>query len=187
MSRDLAELGHHVVGIDASRTLVTAAVEAAPAIPALVADAAALPISSGSCDVVVAYMSLQDVDDMPRAIGEIARVLEPGGHMCMAIVHPINSAGYFASDEPEATFEIKGSYFDATRYDDRIERSGLTMTFSGVHRPLASYFAALEAAGFAIESLREVRVDEASAAEASHHRRWLRVPMFLDLRAVKVH
>ncbi|MFI5283004.1 MAG: class I SAM-dependent methyltransferase, partial [Candidatus Dormibacterales bacterium] len=186
VARDLASQGHRVVGADSSRKLVVAAARAAPTIPTVIADAAALPFADACCDLVVAYMSLQDIDDMPRAVWEIARVLEPGGRLCMAIVHPINSAGCFASEKAEATFEIKGSYFDTVRYTDRIERGGLTMTFSGAHRPLADYFGELESAGFVVEALREVRVDEASAAEASHHKRWLRVPTFLDLRAKKV-
>jgi SAM-dependent methyltransferase len=44
---------------------------------ALVGDAAALPFGGETFDLVVAHLSLQDVDDMPGAIAEAARVLTP--------------------------------------------------------------------------------------------------------------
>lgn len=37
---------------------------------ALVADAAALPFRDGTFDLVVAYMSLHDIDQMPQAVAQ---------------------------------------------------------------------------------------------------------------------
>jgi SAM-dependent methyltransferase len=185
VSRDLEALGHRVLEIDASRKMIEQAVAAAPDIPAVVADAAALPVVDACCDLVVAYMSLQDVDDMPRAIREIARALEAGGHLCMAVVHPINSAGQFESSDSEAPFVIEGSYLDSHQYVDRIERDDLAMTFSSNHHSLETYFRALETAGLVVESIREVPVDEPSALDDPRRLRWRRLPLFLDLRAVK--
>lgn len=184
VSRDLMTIGHQVVAIDASRAMVREAVEACPELPALVADAAALPVIDGCCDLVIAYMSLQDVDDMPSAIRESGRALEPGGHLCMAIVHPLNSAGRFESLDPKASFVIKGSYLDSHPYVDTVERNGMEMTFSSVHHPLEAYFRALEKAGFVVESLREVPVSKPSSNDPRHER-WRRLPLFLYVRAVK--
>jgi SAM-dependent methyltransferase len=184
VSRDLVTLGHRVIAIDASKAMVTKAVEASRDLPALVADAAALPLVDQCCDLVIAYMSLQDVDDMPSAIREIGRALEPGGHLCMAVVHPINSAGTFESLEPDAPFVIKGSYLDSHSYVDKIERDGLAMTFASAHRPLQDYFEALEGAGFLVESLREVPVLKPSSDDPRHER-WRRLPLFLYVRAVR--
>jgi SAM-dependent methyltransferase len=187
VSRDLMALGHRVIGIDASKSMVEAAIGAAPQIPALVADAADLPFASGCGDLVVAYMALQDIDDMDAAIGEIGRVLVTGGHLCLAIVHPINSAGQFESLDPAAPFVIEGSYLESYQYAEEIERSGLRMTFSSIHHPLQAYFRALEANGFLTETLREVPIPEGSASDASpRHERWRRLPLFLHMRAIKV-
>jgi ubiquinone/menaquinone biosynthesis C-methylase UbiE len=71
--------------------MVAAARVADPDGEYLVADAAALPFSNGHADLGVAFMSLMDVDDMPRSLIEVARVLEPGGRVALAVVHPINS------------------------------------------------------------------------------------------------
>jgi len=185
VSRDLAVLGHRVISLDASRKMVRAAMDAAPEIPALVGNAAAIPLSAGACDLVVAYMSLQDMEDLEPAVQEMARVLEPGGRLCAGVVHPINSAGRFDSREPDARFVIEGSYLEAHPYVDEVARDGLQMKFSSLHRPMATYFAALEGAGLLVESVREVPVDAASAAADPARHRWRRLPLFMYMRAVK--
>src|SRR5690242_11429796 len=78
-SRDLKALGYDVVGVDRSRTLVAAAREADPSLEIHEADAAALPFDDRSFEVVIAFMSLQDMDDMNGAVREAARVLVRGG------------------------------------------------------------------------------------------------------------
>jgi SAM-dependent methyltransferase len=65
-------------------------------------DAAAIPLEDASVDLAIAFMSLQDVDAMPLAMKEVARILEPRGRFCLAIVHPINSAGHFAQRTPDS-------------------------------------------------------------------------------------
>jgi SAM-dependent methyltransferase len=182
LSRDLKALGHGVVGIDASPTMLAAAREADPEIETHLADAAALPFADDVFDCVIAFMSLQDVDDFEEALRESARVLEPGGRLCFAVVHPINSAGSFESDEPDSRFVIEGSYLEPFRYSVEVAREDLEMTFVSDHRPLQAYTDAIAAAGLLIELLREPAMPEAAE---SHWRKWQRVPMFLHGRAVK--
>ncbi|MDQ6898413.1 MAG: class I SAM-dependent methyltransferase [Candidatus Dormibacteraeota bacterium] len=185
LSRDLAARGHRVVSVDASPTLAKAAAAAAPDIPVLVADAVALPLAAGSFDLVVAYMSLHDMDGMATAVAEAARVMAPGGALCIAVVHPLNSAGCFAGLESNAPFVVEGSYMDAHPYVDEVERDGLAMRFSSNHHPLESYFRALENRGLLVQSLREVTEDEESTRAAARRHRWRRLPLFLFLRALK--
>jgi SAM-dependent methyltransferase len=125
LSRDLKALGHHVVAIDASQSAVAAAREADPKLEVHLGDAAALPFADACADLAVAFMSLQDVDEPDTAIEEIARVLETGGCLCIAIVHPLNSAGQFESEEPDSPFVVRDSYLDPFRYRDTIERDDL--------------------------------------------------------------
>jgi SAM-dependent methyltransferase len=184
LSRHLTSEGHRVVGLDASPSLIAAARSADRAIDFVRADAAALPLADACADLAIAFMSLHDIDAMPAAVREIARVVRPGGRFCMAIVHPLNSAGRFASLAPDAPFVIHGSYLDQFTFSDVVERDGLSMTFHSVHRPLQSYFEALEAAGLLIERLREPSVPEAIVTRDSS-RCWLRVPLFLHLRCLR--
>ena len=184
LTRHLKELGHRIVGIDASPSMVAAAREADPSMDIRLADATALPLSDVSADLAVAFMSLHDIDPMSRAIREIARVLRFGGRLCLAIVHPINSAGSFEHKTAASPFVIKGDYLHPFRYVDTVERNGLAMTLHGQHRPLSAYFAALEEAGLLVEALREPGIPEnALSSEAS--RRWQRLPLFLHVRALR--
>ena len=183
LARDLKELGHRIAGIDSSPSLVAAAREFDPSMDLGLADAAALPLDGACADLVVAFMSHQDIDRMPTAIREAARVLESSGRLCLAIVHPINSAGSFEEATADEHFVIKGDYLHAFQYADAVERDGLTMTFNSQHRPLEAYFIALEKAGFLVEALREPSVPEYAIVSGRTGRRWQRIPLFLHLRA----
>src|SRR5213083_637674 len=154
LSRDLKTRGYRVVGVDSSPTLARLAREADPEIDVYVTDAVALPFAGGTFDLLVAFMSLHDVTDLPEAVREVARVLERGGRLCLAIVHPLNSAGKFESEDPASPFTIRGSYLEPFRYADEIERDGLRMRFESEHRPLTAYFDALQEAGLLVEALR---------------------------------
>ena len=184
LSRDLKALGHDVVGVDASPTMLAAAREADPEIETHLADVAALPLADGSFDCAIAFMSLQDVQDLDGAVREAFRVLEAGGRFCMAIVHPINSAGAFDGDEARSPFTIAGSYLEQSYYEDDLSRGGLELRMVSVHRPLQDYAEALSNAGFLIERLREPRVPD-KAIQAPRSGRWQRLPLFLHLRALK--
>jgi SAM-dependent methyltransferase len=186
VARDLAARGHRVVGVDTSPTLVAHAADADSHGRYLVADAAALPFKDGSFDVVVAYNSLMDVDDMPAAVAEAARVLQPGRPLCVCVTHPTADAGRFAGSEPDAPFTIPGSYLGRHRLEeDTFERDGLEITFAGWRYALEEYVAALEAAGLLVERLREPAAPPAAVAGRPGYRRWQRLPVFLHLRAVK--
>jgi len=180
LSRDLKELGHTVLAVDRSPTMVRHAREADPELEVREGDAALLPVDDGAADLVVSFMSLMNTDDLEAAVREAARVLEPGGRYCVAIVHSLNTAGAFVSGEPEAAFVIEGSYFEHTQRLIPVERDGFEMTFLDEHRPLEDYFRALEAAGLLVERLREI--PDLSRDERAL--RWRRIPLFLHLRAV---
>jgi SAM-dependent methyltransferase len=185
LSRDLAALGHRMVGLDASPAMVEAASAREPSIPVCRADAARMPFADGSFDLVIPFMSLQDVDDVVRAIMESARVLAPGGRLCLAVVHPLNSAGLFESDDADGAFRIEASYLDVWFSEDTVVRDGLEVVFASAHRPLHAYVDAITEAGLFIERLAEPAVPD-YAIEHERSRRWQRMPLFLHLRAVKL-
>lgn len=184
LSRDLKRLGYAIVGVDVSPTMLAAAREADSEIETHLADAASLPFAEGTFDCVVAFMSLQDVDDFEGAIREAARVLEPGGRFCVAIVHPLNSAGKFEGEDADSPFTIPGSYLEHSYYIDNVVRGGLEMDFVSAHRPLQAYTEAIADAGLLIERIRETATPE-HAITSPHGRRWQRLPLFLHVRALK--
>jgi SAM-dependent methyltransferase len=180
LARDLKHLGYEVVGIDASPTLLAAAREADPGGTYELADAAALPLSDASADLVTAFMSLHDIDDIDAALREVARVLVPGGRLRSAIVHPINSAGRFPTRELDAVFEIRDSYFEERRLSNTFESDGLTITFTSQHRSLERIARAILDAGLLIDRVADV-ADLSDPAGSP----WRRLPLFLHLGALK--
>lgn len=186
LSRDLRARGYVVTGVDAAPTMVRLAATHADRQPVALADAAALPFRSQSFDLVVAYMSLHDIDAMPETVGEVARVLRPGGHLCAAIPHPVNSAGEFTGRDAGAPFVIAGSYLASGPADWSTDRDGVRLIFHSEHRPVEAYSRALEASGLLIEAIREVGAPPQSSAGADPAlQRFRRIPLFLHFRAVK--
>lgn len=184
LARQLAERGHQIVGVDASPTMIRLAADAHADGEYVHADASKLPFPDSAFDLAVAFMSLMDIEELEGAIADVARVLEPGGRFCFAIVHPLQSAGTFEPRAADAPFLIRGSYLEPFSYEGTFERDGLTMRFASMHRPLEAYTRALEDSGFLIEALGEPALrPEADKDEASA--RWRRVPLFLFGRALK--
>jgi SAM-dependent methyltransferase len=113
-------------------------------------------------DVVVANYVLMDVHEYERAIGEIARVLKPGGRFVFALVH--NTID-FQWDRPVP---------DSPRRDDRVgwrdagyfvRRAGYIQwgefqPFLTFHRPLRDYIAACTAVGLELRDLDEPYLTE---------------------------
>lgn len=174
-SRDLASLGHRVVGVDPAPTMLAAARETDPAGEYVDGTAEKLPFEDGTADLVVAFMSLMELDDIRGAAVEIARVLEPGGTLVAAVVHPLNSAT-LPRDEDTDRFRIR-TYRATHLYSDSIDRNGLQMTFRSFHYSLEDYWRAIRDAGFVVDELREIYDDA--------HPLWRELPLFLHLRALK--
>jgi SAM-dependent methyltransferase len=174
VARELLARGHRVVGVEGSPTLAEAAREPDPRLEVHVADARAMPLDDGAADLCVASMMLLNVDDLDAVIAEVARVLAPGGRFCFSTTHP-DSGRQKAGDD----------YFAVVRFAETRERDGVRMTFHDVHRPLSSYFGALERAGLLVEAVREPVPDDAFVAEHPRVARWRCEPCFLLVRAVK--
>ena len=185
VARLLHAKGHRVVAVDASPTLLRHAIEADADPRYVMADMGALPFADAVFDVVVAYNSLMDVEDMPGAVAEASRVLALSGRLCVCVTHPVADAGTFADRSADAPFTLTGSYLEERPFEGTFERAGLRMVFSGRAYPLESYARALEDAGLLIEILREPAVPEEVLRRDPAEARWTRIPNFLWLRAVK--
>jgi SAM-dependent methyltransferase len=175
VTRDLKAAGHNVTGVDAAPTLLAAARDADPAGTYLLADAAHLPFPDDSFDAVIAYNTLMDVADLPDSIQEAARVLTPGGRLCVAITHPVTNTG---SKNADGHFVLDGPYFQTRRITAWARGEGLEMRFQGWRRPLTAYTRPLEDAGLRIEAIREPRTTLRDGTVAT-------IPYHLWLRALK--
>jgi SAM-dependent methyltransferase len=170
VGRELAAIGHDLAGIDSAPTLVALAREGGGYGELVCGSAARLPWAPGSFDLVVAFMSMHDMDDPVAAIDEIGRVLEPGGVLCLAITHPLNRLAEASKD-----------YFREQRFSIPLAWDGIEMVFEGIDRPLETYTGALSGAGFVIERLVEPRA-AASTDPGSALAKAITLPFFLHMR-----
>ena len=180
LARALVGAGHQVLGIDGSARLARLAAESDPPLAVAHADATSLPVASGAADLVVSFMVLMDVEELDAAVAELERVLAPGGLICVAILHPINTAGIFLPDDPNRTFYL-GEYQRSMRHVLRVEREGLGMTFNIEHRPIEVYSKAFERAGLVVVALREPIPTEQAVSEHPELADYRRVSSWLYL------
>jgi SAM-dependent methyltransferase len=185
VARDLAARGHAVVAIDIVARLLEHARSVAPGLLYARANAAALPFGDETFNTAVAYNSLMDVDDTPASVREAARVLKPNGVFCACVIHPMRDAGEFTGDETDADFVVSGTYFGPRPFKGTLERDGRSITFEGWSYSLQDYAQAFEAAGFVLERVREPHPSRQAVDVYPPWARWMRIPMFLFVRAVK--
>ncbi len=164
-SRWLAGQGARAVATDVSHAMLAAGAgydaELGRHVPAVVADARALPFADGSFDVVfTAFGAIPFVPDAGRVHAEAARVLRPGGRWVFAVTHPIRWA---FPDDPEGLTAIR-SYFDRRPYVELDHAGGVL--YAEYHRTVGDHVADLVGAGFTLDRLVEPRWP------AGHERTW---------------
>jgi len=85
--------GANVMGIDVAPAIVTEAVARNPGLEAVVADVRSLPFAASSFDVVFSGSTLdhfKSAADIQTALGELRRVLRPGGTLILTLDNPAN-------------------------------------------------------------------------------------------------
>jgi SAM-dependent methyltransferase len=186
VARDMARRGHSVTAIDASPTLIEAAAASDPESIYQLANAERLPFAGSSFDVVVAYNSLMDVENMPSVVLEACRVLSAEGTFAVCVTHPLCDAGTFTGHASDSPFVIEDSYRGERTFEAVVERDGVTMDFGGYKYDLESYARAFEDAGLAITRVREPGPNLQSGVVQPGLERGIRIPYFLMLRLSKV-
>lgn len=113
-TRLLAGQGAHVAALDVAESFITAAAgQDLSGICYLVGDGAALPFGVAAFDAVTAFMSLMDVAEPERTLGEVARVLRPGGFVQFSVLHPVMSTpvGWVHDESGVRQARAVGDYF----------------------------------------------------------------------------
>jgi len=188
-ARELARRGARVTAVDGSERMIDAARTRAAAESVVVrfvaANANALSgIAPASFDVVVAAMSLMDVEDYPGAIDEVHRTLRPGGELLMSITHPCFTgpvSHWIRDDCGDLQVFAVDRYFDRIAWESFITPAFRTPVLQR-HRPLEDYMAAPLARGFVLREFVEPSVTDAELAQSRRFRKLARIPYFLFLR-----
>jgi SAM-dependent methyltransferase len=102
-ARYLVDLGHKVVGVDITPAMLTVARGAVPEADFYEADLRAIPEEDSQFALVVCGLALAHVAELDKAAGELARVLAPGGHLIVSVLHPLQAfLGWHAPFEDDA-------------------------------------------------------------------------------------
>lgn len=159
------------MGVEGSEVLAELARKAAPA-ATIVHHDLERPldfIADASQDGVACELVIHHLSDRPRFLGEIRRILRPGGWLVLSTTHPTADWGYFG-----------GSYFDerwVTRSFGEATMEYQLMTMSTLLNEVAD-------AGFVLERMVEPQPTEAlRAADPEGFARWSAAPIFVALRA----
>ncbi|MBI4220975.1 MAG: class I SAM-dependent methyltransferase [Chloroflexi bacterium] len=176
-TRLLAKRGARMTAIDIAEVFIEQAREAEAEDPRgieyRVASAVELPFADCTFDFATGFMSFMDIPETERVIGEVFRVLKPGGFLQFSITHPCFDTPHRRNlrDAAGTTYAIEvGDYF--RKLSGEISewlfsaapseaKQGLpkfkTPRFT---RPLNEWFNLLVDTGFSIERVAEPRPDD---------------------------
>lgn len=210
-ARRLAKFGAHVVGVDASESLIETArarsvqtaneaeqetdAGAAGTTEFHVGDARQLTaLELGLFDRAVSVMALTNIGPLGPVFEGVAGSLKPDGAFVFVISHPsfriIRNSSWGWDSKTRTQYRRIDAYMSPMRQAVQMHPGAApdvkTWTF---HRPLQDYIAALSRAGLAIEALEEWTSPRASvsgprAQEENRIRR--EIPMFLAMRAIRI-
>lgn len=135
----LAELGHRVIGVDASPEMLAIAVDKVPGAEFHRAELTSMPLPDASVDLAVCALALCHVPDLVPVFAEFARVLRPGGHLVIS--------------DPHMLLSYLRPTLGRTPGPD-----GQPTTFTEYHRQLSDYLAAALPVGFQVRHCAEPHV-----------------------------
>lgn len=183
VSRQLASVGAHVVGVDFSTRLLDIARrrESRAAVTYVHDDARRLSsLKSSSFDGVLCHMALMDIPDHAKTIESVHRVLRPGSWFVFSLLHPCfqtKSSGEVRTREGNILRTVGGYFTEGFWRSDT--RPGPPGKVGSHHRMLSTYFNALAKAGMMLEQVEE---PAATPLLASVRPVWAEVPSIIAAR-----
>lgn len=184
VARLAAGAGLDVVGADPALAQVGVARARGGGPAYLQGSAAALAVRSGSVDAAVACLVFEHIAEVDAALGEVARVLRPGGRFLFLLNHPLlqtPGSGWIDDqfvDPPEQYWRI-GPYLTEADTLEEVEKGVFIRFF---HRPLSRYLNAAIGAGLLLEHMEEPAPPPGFLARAEEYAQAATVPRLLFLR-----
>lgn len=201
-TRLVARRGARMTGVDVSRTFVAHATEAeadaAAAVRYVCAEGEALPFADEGFDFAMSTMSLMDMADHERAIGEAHRVIRPGGFFQFSILHPCFSTPrweWLLDEDGDRVAVACGDYFaeEQGQVDEwifgaapaELREQYREFRIPRFWRTLGSWLNLLIDAGFVLERVGEPFADDRAVQACPHIADTRVVAYFLHLRCRK--
>ncbi|MGB8400928.1 class I SAM-dependent methyltransferase [Bradyrhizobium sp.] len=169
--RMLKAAGVAATGIDPTQRLVEVARQRDPSGDYRLGVAEQLEFEADTFDLVVSYLTLVDIVDFRTAIGEMARVLKPGGSLLIANLTSFTSAcaaqGWIKDQEGNRLHFPVDRYLD--EFPFRLEWAGVRI--ENWHRPLSAYMAAFLERDLHLAFFAEPEPVSGEASRQENHRR----------------
>jgi SAM-dependent methyltransferase len=179
-TRQLAARGARLTALDIATAMVHATADEERREPRGIrvvrGSGATLPFADHSFDFVTAFMSLMDMPDHARVLGEVHRVLAPGGFFQLSMTHPCFQTPLWEWVKDSAGKRrgvICGDYFRELHGDVEEWTFGAARRAGETPRPfriprfthtLSTWLNLFLDAGFVLERFVEPTVDEATVA-----------------------
>ena len=174
-SRAFHNNGAQVVGCDISQELVGLARNHSPkeiTYHIASADNLAFLDKSQTFDVVTIVLAIQNIKEMRTSFAEASRALKPGGRLVLVMNHPAFRIPQSSSWQWDEKSKAQYRRIDAYMTDNQIKidmnpgekgkaqgargkAQNASIQTVSFHRPLQSYFKAMNSAGFAVTRLEE--------------------------------
>jgi len=202
-SHAFAEKGAEVIGSDISKELIGLANKVndgnkdsnKPKFYVSPADNISF-IKDSSIDTITIVLALQNIENLADTIKECSRVLKNGGKLFIVLNHPtfripensswqwdeINNKQYRRID---SYMSDRSTKIDMTPGENDVYKKKFTVTF---HRPLQSYFKALNKSGLSVLRLEEWishKKSQPGSRSTEEDRMRKEIPMFLCLECGK--
>jgi SAM-dependent methyltransferase len=175
-----------VIGIDPTTAQLTVARERAGGPQYAQATAEGLPIRDATIDAVLAVLVFEHIAGYQEALGEVARVLRPGGRFLFFLNHPllqVPGSGWIDDHILDEQYWRIGPYLIE---DTTMEEVAPGVVLPFVHRPLSRYVNVMAENGLLVERMEEPEPPPGFLERAQEYRDAKTIPRLLFLRAVKL-
>ena len=175
--------GGTVVGIDPTRNQIEEAIRRGGGVEYHRVGAESLPFDDASFDAVVCCLVFEHIDAVDAAIGEVARVLRPGGRFVFCLNHPLlqtPGSGWIDDQILEEQYWRIGPYLPEAATVEEVEKD---VFIRFVHRPLSRYINAMADDGLLLERMIEPAPPAGFVARAPEYTEVTTVPRLLVLVA----
>ena len=176
--------GLTALGIDGAAAQLAAARERAGGAVYCRGSATSLCVRDASADAAVACLVLEHVADLDAALGEVARVLRPGGRFLLVLNHPLlqtPGSGWIDDqvlDPPEQYWRV-GAYLSEGSTVEQVEKD-VFIRFH--HRPLSRYINTASELGLQLVRMDEPAPPPGFLSEAEEYTDAASIPRLLFLR-----
>jgi SAM-dependent methyltransferase len=182
-TRRVAATGSVTVGIDPTWLQITKAHERGGDASYLRAEADRLPFATAAFDAVLMCLVIEHVDPFEPAVGEMARVLEPGGRLLLLLNHPLLQApgsGWIDDHILGEQYWRVGPYLPD---DSTLEAVAPGVNLPFMHRPLSRYVHVMGEVGLVIDDMDEPPPPRGFLTQAWEYRDAATIPRLMLIRA----